>query len=178
MCPWSLLFFGTAQGFPLQGDHRLRCLHPRAVDCQRAGRPTRPGAPRIRPGSRGASWWEAWRPRGWRGGSPRPARFVRRSCVPMWRWHHSCTRHTTSLSLLGAYHATPIRQLNDPVAWESLLAQRCVPRTLAHRPDTRAPGVFGAPRVRSASPLRVLLYAFWSHRLRLASVRGGAHMAQ
>src|SRR5712691_9451181 len=62
------------------------------------------------------------------------------------------------------------------MAWESLLAQRCVPRTLAHRPDTRAPGVFGAPRVRSASPLRVLLYAFWSRRSRLASARRGAHI--
>src|SRR5262249_43130211 len=37
--------------------------------------------------------------------------------------------------------------------WHSSLslAQRCVPHTLAHRPDTRAPGVFGAPQVRSAS---------------------------
>src|SRR5215470_1403761 len=96
------------------------------------------------------------------------------------------------------------------MAWESLLVQRGVPRTLAHRPDTRAPGVFRAPRVRSASfpatkwaeggqfngppsprrrrrrapsltgalPLGILLYAFWSRRSRLASARGGAHMAQ
>src|SRR2546426_12044585 len=62
------------------------------------------------------------------------------------------------------------------MAWSSLLAQRCVPRTLAHRPDTRAPGVFGAPRVRSASPPRGLLYAFWRRRSRLASARGGAHI--
>src|SRR5262245_60117401 len=63
---------------------------------------------------------------------------------------------------------------------------------LAHRPDTRAPEVVGAPRVRSASsprlrrrsapsltgalPLRVLLYAFWSRRSRLASARGGTHI--
>src|SRR5262249_27070864 len=53
---------------------------------------------------------------------------------------------------------------------------RGVPRTLAHRPDTRAPEVFGAPRVSSASPLRVFLYAFWSRRSRLASARGGAHI--
>src|SRR5438552_481942 len=62
------------------------------------------------------------------------------------------------------------------MAWSSLLAQRCVPRTLAHRPDTRAPGVFGAPRVRSASPLRGLLYAFWRRRSRLASARRGVHI--
>src|SRR6266700_4148482 len=59
------------------------------------------------------------------------------------------------------------------MAWSSLLAQRGVPRTLAHRPDTRAPGVVGALRVRSASPLRGLLYAFWRRRSRLASARGG-----
>src|SRR2546430_11431938 len=59
------------------------------------------------------------------------------------------------------------------VSQPALLAPRGVPRTLAHRPDTRAPGVFGAPRVRSASPLRVFLYAFWSRRSRLASARGG-----
>src|SRR5262245_25804345 len=62
------------------------------------------------------------------------------------------------------------------MAWQSLLAQRCVLRTLAHRPDTRAPGVCGAPQVRSASPLRVLLYALWSRRSRLASARGGFPM--
>src|SRR5262252_6215105 len=59
------------------------------------------------------------------------------------------------------------------VSQPALLAPRGVPRTLAHRPDTRAPEVFGAPRVRSASPLRVLLYAFWSRRSRLASAKGG-----
>src|SRR5207237_10169995 len=42
--------------------------------------------------------------------------------------------------------------------------------------DTRTPGVVGAPRVRSASPLRGLLYAFWRRRSRLASARGGAHI--
>src|SRR5881296_151129 len=79
------------------------------------------------------------------------------------------------------------------VSQPALLAPRGVPRTLAHRPDTRAPEVFGAPRVRSASsprlrrrrgasltaplPLRGLLYAFWSRRSRLASARGGAHIA-
>ena len=62
------------------------------------------------------------------------------------------------------------------VSQPALLAPRGVPRTLAHRPKTRAPEVFGAPRVRSASPLRVLLYAFWSRRSRLASARGGAHI--
>src|SRR4029453_5658859 len=62
------------------------------------------------------------------------------------------------------------------VSQPALLAPRGVPRTLAHRPKTRAPEVFGAPRVRSASPLRVLLYAFWSRRARVASARGGAHI--
>ena len=62
------------------------------------------------------------------------------------------------------------------VSQPALLAPRGVPRTLAHRPDTRAPEVFGAPRVRSASPLRGLLYAFWRHRSRLASARGGFPM--
>src|SRR5215471_5997157 len=65
-----------------------------------------------------------------------------------------------------------LRCVSQPV----LLAPCGVPRTLAHRPDTRAPEVFGAPRVRSASPLRVLLYAFWSRRSRRASARGGAHI--
>src|SRR5215510_9966454 len=65
-----------------------------------------------------------------------------------------------------------LRCVSQPV----LLAPRGVPRTLAPRPDTRAPEVFGAPRVRSASPLRVLLYTFWSRRSRRASARGGAHI--
>ena len=59
------------------------------------------------------------------------------------------------------------------VSHPALLAPRGVPRTLAHRPDTRAPEVFGAPRVRSASPLRVLLYAFWRRRSRLVSAMRG-----
>src|SRR6266849_2322519 len=42
--------------------------------------------------------------------------------------------------------------------------------------DARAPGVVVAPRVRSASPLRGFLYAFWSRRSRLASARGGFPM--
>src|SRR5215470_15241915 len=76
-----------------------------------------------------------------------------------------------------AYHAAActcegLRCVSHPV----LLAPRGVPRTLAHRPDTRAPAVFGAPRVRGASPLRGLLYAFWSRRSRRASARGGAHI--
>src|SRR5215813_1396610 len=66
-----------------------------------------------------------------------------------------------------------LRCVSHPV----LLAPRGVPRTLAHRPDTRAPEVCGAPRVRRASPLRVFLYAFWSRRSRRASARGGAHIA-
>src|SRR5207249_2661001 len=57
----------------------------------------------------------------------------------------------------------------------SLSLHSVVFRALAHRPDTRAPGVVGALRVRSASPLRGLLYALWSRRSRLASARGGAH---
>jgi hypothetical protein len=76
-----------------------------------------------------------------------------------------------------AYHVAActcegLRVVSPP----ALLAPRGVPRTLAHRPDTRAPEVFGAPRVRSASPLRGLLYAFWRRRSRLASARGGAHI--
>ncbi len=43
-------------------------------------------------------------------------------------------------------------------------------RTLAPRHAARAPGVCGAPRRRSASPLWALLYAFWSRWSRRASI--------
>jgi hypothetical protein len=56
------------------------------------------------------------------------------------------------------------------VKWHgSLSLHSVVFRGRAHRPDTRAPGVFEAPRVRSTSPLWVLLYTFWSRRSRMAS---------
>src|SRR5262245_24690010 len=57
------------------------------------------------------------------------------------------------------------------MAWPSLLVQRGVLWTLAPRRATRAPGVVVAPRVRNASLLQGLLYAFWSRRSRRASVR-------
>src|SRR5712692_3268769 len=56
------------------------------------------------------------------------------------------------------------------MAWESLLVEGGVLRTLAPRHAARAPGVCGAPRRRSASPLWALLYAFWSRWSRRASI--------
>src|SRR5262245_25172086 len=92
--------------------------------------------------------------------------FVRRRCDVLESLQVAGSRNRPLHSRCG-------RRPCHTMAWQSLLVQRGVPRTLAYRPDTRAPGVVGALRVRSASPLRGLLYAFWSRPSRLASARGG-----